>query len=129
MLHTLYEQAISRGIEYYEEFFVTSLVIDDNRCVGATAISIPEGTFHGFSAMATLLATGGYGRIYSRSTNALINTGDGAALAIKAGVPLKDMEFVQFHPTTLYGTNILITEGALQSGRRAFYGALCTKIH
>ncbi len=120
LLHTLYEQATSRGITYYEEFFVTSLVIDNGVCVGATAFDLTDGSFHGFAAKVTLLATGGYGRIYSRSTNALINTGDGAALAIKAGVPLKDMEFVQFHPTTLYGTNILMTEGARGEGGKLF---------
>ncbi|UCF09284.1 MAG: FAD-binding protein [Thermoplasmata archaeon] len=120
LLHTLYEQATSRDITYHEEFFVTSLVVKNGRCVGATAFDIAQGTFHGFASKATLLATGGYGRIYSRSTNALINTGDGTTLAYKAGVPLKDMEFVQFHPTTLYGSNILITEGARGEGGRLF---------
>ena len=116
VLHTLYQQVLGRKIPVFEEFFVTSLVTDGGRCVGCTAIGIMTGTVHGFSARATLLATGGFGRIYSRSTNALINTGDGVALAFRAGAPLKDMEFVQFHPTTLYGTNILISEAARGEG-------------
>ncbi len=120
LLHTLYEQLTAVDITYYDEYFVTSLVASDGRCVGCTALAIADGTFHGFSAKAVLLATGGYGRIFARSTNALINTGDGAALAFRAGVPLEDMEFVQFHPTTLYGTNILITEGARGEGGYLF---------
>ena len=116
LLHTLYEQVLAKDVTFMEEFFVTSLVVHDKRCVGCTAISIVDGSLHGLSAKAVLLATGGYGRIFARSTNALINTGDGAALAYKAGLPLMDMEFVQFHPTTLYGTNILITEGARGEG-------------
>ena len=116
LLHTLYEQAIGARVKVYEEFFVTSLVIADKRCEGCVALDLSDGTLHGFAAKAVLLATGGYGRIYSRSTNALINTGDGAALALRAGLPLEDMEFVQFHPTTLYGTNILISEAARGEG-------------
>lgn len=115
-LHTLYQQVIARQIPVYEEFFATSLIVADGRCTGCTAIEIMTGKMHGFSARATLLATGGFGRVYSRSTNALINTGDGQALAFVAGAPLKDMEFVQFHPTSLFGTNILITEGARGEG-------------
>ena len=84
--------------------------------MGCTCINLVDRTLHGFSCRALLLATGGFGRLFTRSTNALINTGDGASLALRAGVPLKDMEFVQFHPTTLYGTNILITEGARGEG-------------
>jgi succinate dehydrogenase / fumarate reductase flavoprotein subunit len=94
--------------------------MDKNRCAGFTAIDISDGTLHGFSTRTVLLATGGYGRLFARSTNALINQGDGAALAVKAGCPLKDLEFVQFHPTTLYGTNILITEGARGEGGYLF---------
>ncbi len=115
-LHTLYEQVLDRDIPTYEEFFVTSLVRDNGRCIGCTAIEIMTGTVHGFLSKAVLMATGGFGRIFNRSTNALINTGDGQALALDAGVPLKDMEFVQFHPTTLYGTNILMSEGARGEG-------------
>jgi succinate dehydrogenase / fumarate reductase flavoprotein subunit len=116
LLNTLYEQTFDEDIDYFDEFFVTSLVIEKNRCIGCIALNIANGTLHGFSAKIVLIATGGYGRVFTRSTNALINTGDGAGLAIKSGVPLKDMEFVQFHPTTLYGTNILITEGARGEG-------------
>ncbi|MGZ4857395.1 MAG: FAD-binding protein, partial [Methanobacteriaceae archaeon] len=115
-LHTLYEHVLDQNIPVYEEFFVTSLVSDNGRCLGCTAIEIMTGSVHGFVAKAVLMATGGFGRIFSKSTNALINTGDGQALALNAGAPLKDMEFVQFHPTTLYGTNILMTEGARGEG-------------
>jgi len=116
VLHTLYEQVTWRNIPIYEEFFVTSLVHDSGRCIGCTAIEIMTGKVHGFVAKAVLIATGGFGRIFNKSTNALINTGDGQALALMAGVQLKDMEFVQFHPTTLYGTNILISEAARGEG-------------
>jgi len=116
ILHTLYEQVTDKKIPVYEEFFVTSLVIDSGQCTGCTALEIMTGTVHGFCAKATLMATGGFGRIFSRSTNAIINTGDGQALAIQAGAFLKDMEFVQFHPTSLKGTNILISEAARGEG-------------
>jgi len=116
ILHTLYEQVTDAKIPVYEEFFVTSLVVREGRCTGCTALEFLTGTVHGFSAKAVLMATGGFGRIFSRSTNALINTGDGAALALRAGARLKDMEFVQFHPTTLRGTSILISEAARGEG-------------
>jgi len=116
LLHTLFEQGVGRRLKVYDEYFVTSLVVTDKRCSGCIALDLSDGTLHGFAAKAVLLATGGYGRIYARSTNALINTGDGAALAWRAGLPLEDMEFVQFHPTTLYGTNILISEAARGEG-------------
>ena len=116
VLHTLYQQLLGRNIPVFGEYFVTSLIVDGGRCTGCTAFDIMTGTVHGFRARATLLATGGFGRIFSRSTNALINTGDGMALALGAGAPLKDMEFVQFHPTTLFGTNILISEAARGEG-------------
>jgi succinate dehydrogenase / fumarate reductase flavoprotein subunit len=116
LLHTLYEQLTTLKVTYYDEYFVTSLVVDESRCTGCIALAVGDGSLHGFAAKATLLATGGFGRLFARSTNALINTGDGAALAFRAGVPLEDMEFVQFHPTTLYGSNILITEGARGEG-------------
>jgi succinate dehydrogenase / fumarate reductase flavoprotein subunit len=115
-LHTIYEQVLDREFPVYEEFFVTSIVKNRGRCIGCTAIEIMTGNIHGFLSKAVLMATGGFGRIFNRSTNALINTGDGQALALEAGVPLKDMEFVQFHPTTLYGTNILMSEGARGEG-------------
>jgi succinate dehydrogenase / fumarate reductase flavoprotein subunit len=115
-LNTLYEHVMDCNIPIYEEFFVTSLVNDNEQCVGCTAIEIITGRVHGFVAKAVLMATGGFGRIFSKSTNALINNGDGQALALRAGVSLKDMEFIQFHPTTLYGTNILMSEGARGEG-------------
>ncbi len=115
-LHTLYEQVLNKNFPIYEEFFVTSLVKDKGRCIGCTAIEIMTGKIHGFISKAVLMATGGFGRVFNRSTNALINTGDGLTLALNVGVPLKDMEFVQFHPTTLYGTNILMSEGARGEG-------------
>ena len=115
-LHTLYEHVSEREIPVYEEFFVTSLITNDGRCVGCTALELMTGQAHSLLAKAVLMATGGFGRIFNRSTNALINTGDGQALALRAGALLKDMEFVQFHPTTLYRTNILITEGARGEG-------------
>jgi succinate dehydrogenase / fumarate reductase, flavoprotein subunit len=116
LLHTLYQQLSARGVTVYEEFFATALVSDAGRCSGCIALEIATGELHGFTAGAVLLATGGYGRLFARSTNAVINTGDGAALAFSAGIALEDMEFVQFHPTTLYGTNILISEGARGEG-------------
>ncbi|HJX56078.1 MAG TPA: FAD-dependent oxidoreductase [Methanoregula sp.] len=116
ILHTLYEQVTAEKIPVYEEFFVTSLVTAAGRCTGCTALEIMTGTIHGFCAKATLIATGGFGRIFSRSTNAIINTGDGQALALRAGASLKDMEFVQFHPTSLLGSNILISEAARGEG-------------
>jgi succinate dehydrogenase / fumarate reductase flavoprotein subunit len=116
LLHTLYQQLVRRGITVYEEFLATALVTDGARCTGCIALEIGTGELHGFAARAVLLATGGYGRLFARSTNAVINTGDGAALAFSAGVALEDMEFVQFHPTTLFGTNILISEGARGEG-------------
>ncbi|HEY3419679.1 MAG TPA: FAD-dependent oxidoreductase, partial [Methanomassiliicoccales archaeon] len=116
LLHTLYEQCMTRKIAFYDEMFVTSLVRTKGRCTGCVALNIATGDIEGFSSRSLLLATGGYGRIYAHSTNAHINTGDGAAMALQAGLPLKDMEFVQFHPTTLFGTNMLITEGARGEG-------------
>ncbi len=116
LLHTLFEQVIKDGIEIYREWYVTSLIMWGGKCRGVVALDIKSGELHTITARAVVLATGGYGRVYSRSTNALINTGDGIAIAYRAGSPLKDMEFVQFHPTTLFGTNILITEGARGEG-------------
>ncbi|MFQ5833811.1 MAG: FAD-dependent oxidoreductase [Candidatus Thorarchaeota archaeon] len=116
LLHTTYEQAMRLGVKFYHEWFVTSIVRSEKKVCGLTAIDIATGEVHGFEAKAVVLATGGFGRVYGHSTNALINTGDGAALALRAGVPLKDMEFVQFHPTTLYPSSILITEGARGEG-------------
>lgn len=116
MLHTLYEQILDQSIPMYGECLVTDLVINQGRCVGCVGIDIMSGNVIGWAAQSVLLATGGFGRIYRRSTNALINTADGQAMAFRAGAGLKDMEFVQFHPTTLFGTNILISEAARGEG-------------
>jgi len=116
MLHTMYEQALRNGIKFYEEWLVTRLVVNNGRCSGVVGLNIADGQIGGFLAKSVVFATGGYGRIYKRSTNSIINTGFGCAVAYRSGVPLEDMEFVQFHPTTLYGTNILITEGARGEG-------------
>ncbi len=116
LLHTTFEQALSRGIKFYNEWFVTSLVKSDDGVCGFTALDVATGEVHGFTAKAVVIATGGFGRVYAHSTNALINTGDGCALALRVGAPLKDMEFIQFHPTCLFGSSILMTEGARGEG-------------
>ncbi|OGW90027.1 MAG: fumarate reductase (quinol) flavoprotein subunit, partial [Omnitrophica bacterium RIFCSPHIGHO2_12_FULL_44_12] len=105
-----------KNVEVFSEWLVTSLVIEDNQVQGIIALHYESGEVRAFSARVVVFATGGYGRVYGNSTNALINTGSGIAVAYRAGVPIKDLEFVQFHPTTLYGTNILITEGARGEG-------------
>lgn len=116
LLHTLYEQVVGLRIPVYEEWYALSLVVQEGRCVGALCFHFFEGRIVPLRAKAVILATGGYGRIYLRSTNAVINTGSGSFLAYQAGIPLEDMEFVQFHPTSLFGTNILITEAARGEG-------------
>jgi succinate dehydrogenase / fumarate reductase, flavoprotein subunit len=116
LLHTLYEQVIGFQIPVYEEWVALSLVVGGGRCVGILGLHFFEGKMIPIQAKAVILATGGYGRTYLRSTNAVINTGRGCFLAYQAGVPLEDLEFVQFHPTSLFGTNILITEGARGEG-------------
>jgi succinate dehydrogenase / fumarate reductase flavoprotein subunit len=116
LLHTLYEQVIGLQIPVYEEWVALSLVVGEGRCVGILGLHFFEGKIIPIRAKAVILATGGYGRTYLRSTNAVINTGRGCFLAYQVGIPLEDMEFVQFHPTSLFGTNILITEGARGEG-------------
>ncbi|RJP72576.1 MAG: FAD-binding protein [Candidatus Abyssobacteria bacterium SURF_17] len=123
LLHTLYEQAVKyeqaaeRGeLKIYNEWLITRLVVEDGVCRGVIALELATGNLEAFKADAVVFATGGCGRLYSNSTNALINTGMGMAVPYWAGIPLKDMEFVQFHPTTLYGSNILMTEGARGEG-------------
>jgi succinate dehydrogenase / fumarate reductase flavoprotein subunit len=111
LLHTLWEQCLKRDLPFYNEWLLTCLVTHNGQAVGAVALHIPSGQLRAFSADAVIMASGGHGRIYDKSTNAIINTGSATAAAYMAGVPLEDMEFVQFHPTTLYGTNILISEG------------------
>ena len=117
LLHVLYEQTLQAKIPVYEEWFATSLVKDDEgRCAGVVAFEIRTGTFALFRAKAVIMATGGLGRVYEPSTNALICTGDGMAVAYRAGAPLMDMEMVQYHPTTLKGKGLLITEAARGEG-------------
>lgn len=116
LLVTAYEQALKRHVKVYEEWLVTSLIVDAGTIRGVVALDIIEGGLEAFKASAVVLATGGAGWIYGKSTNSMINTGSGMAMAYRAGVALKDMEFVQFHPTALYPTCILITEGARGEG-------------
>lgn len=116
LLHALYEQILKRRTTVYEEWYVTALVVEEGICRGVIAWDIVHGGLRLIQAKAVILATGGSGRVFLTSTNAVINTGDGMALAYRAGAPLMDMEFVQFHPTTLKDTGILITEGARGEG-------------
>ena len=116
LLHAMYEQLMKRRCNVYEEWYVTALLVEEGRCCGVVAWDVVRGGLQVLRAKAVILATGGSGRMFSTSTNAVINTGDGMALAYRAGVPLEDMEFVQFHPTTLKDTGILITEGARGEG-------------
>jgi len=116
LYQTLFERAVARGLTIYQEFFVAALLVAGGRIAAALAIEIATGSLVVLPAGAVILATGGAGMMYRRTTNPYINTGDGLALAARVGVPLKDMEFVQFHPTTLPGMNVLITEGARGEG-------------
>jgi len=114
--HTMFEQTQKNGVKIYEEWFATSLIVEDNVCKGITALEIITGQVQALKAKAVILATGGAGQVYGRTTNSLSTTGDGLAMAYRAGVPLEDMEFVQFHPTTLFESNILVSEGARGEG-------------
>lgn len=120
ILHVLYEQlmkpSVFRAMRNYEEWFVTSLIVDDGQCRGAVAMNIRTGELHAITAKATIVCTGGLGRVYEPSTNALICTGDGISLSYRAGAPIQDMEMVQIHPTSLKGSGVLITEGARGEG-------------
>ncbi len=116
LLHVLYEQALKYGIFVYDEWHVARLVVEDNIARGVIAMELSTGKLHRLNSKATVLATGGYGRVFKTTTNAISSTGDGMALALKAGAELMDMEFVQFHPTTLKRTGILMTEGARGEG-------------
>jgi len=116
LLQTLYEQAVCRGVKVYHERTVTRIVTAGGRYHGLVAFGMDSGRFEPLVSRFCVFATGGYGRLYRDSTNALINTGGGIGAALLAGIPLKDMEFVQFHPTSHFGTNILITEGARGEG-------------
>ena len=117
MLHTLYGQALRHTAEFFIEYFAIDLIMDDEgRCRGVVALKLDDGTIHRFRAQTTILATGGYGRAYFSCTSAHTCTGDGNAMVLRAGLPLQDMEFVQFHPTGIYRRGCLITEGARGEG-------------
>jgi succinate dehydrogenase / fumarate reductase flavoprotein subunit len=116
LLVTAYEQTLRQKIRVYEEWFATDLIVENGVTKGVVAFDILTGELVAFNAKAVVLATGGAGWIYAKSTNSIINTGSGMAVAYKAGAPLKDMEFVQFHPTALYPTCLLVTEGARGEG-------------
>ena len=117
ILHTLYGQSLRHATEFFIEYFVLDLIMDeDGACRGVTAWKLDDGTLHRFRAQKTILATGGYGRAYFSATSAHTCTGDGNAMVLRAGLPLQDMEFVQFHPTGIYGAGCLITEGARGEG-------------
>ncbi len=117
LLHTLFQTSLKYdNIVRYDEYFVTSIIVENNRFCGITALSLRDGAFHFLKGKAAIIATGGAGQIYKFTTNGAINTGDGMALAYRIGVPLKDMEFVQFHPTCLPGSGILISEAARGEG-------------
>ena len=116
MLHVMYEQLLKHGTYIYEEWRVVKIVADGGKVRGVIALELATGKLHRLRATAVILATGGYGRTFHTTTNALTSTGDGMGLALDVGVPLMDMEFVQFHPTVLARTGILITEGASGEG-------------
>jgi succinate dehydrogenase / fumarate reductase flavoprotein subunit len=116
MLHALYQQSLKYNSDFFIEFFAIDLIMDGGRCVGVVAMCLDDGTIHRFRASAVVLATGGYGRAYYTATSAHTCTGDGNAMVLRAGLPLQDMEFVQFHPTGIYGAGVLITEGARGEG-------------
>jgi succinate dehydrogenase / fumarate reductase flavoprotein subunit len=123
LLHTMYEQLVKRGIEVYDEWYVSNLAVsdeenpEDRTCHGVVGYDIQSGEIEGFRArQGVVLATGGLGQVYDHTTNAVANTGDGVAMAYRAGVPIEDMEFIQFHPTTLPSTGVLITEGVRGEG-------------
>ena len=116
LLHTIYEQSIRHGVKFYPEWYCTDLIIEGNICRGVVALNILTGEFHTMRAKAVMFGTGGYGRAYAITSNAFANTGDGVAIAYSAGVPLMDMEFVQFHPTGLYRHGILMSEACRGEG-------------
>ncbi|MBV8854016.1 MAG: succinate dehydrogenase flavoprotein subunit [Sinobacteraceae bacterium] len=116
MLHTLYQQSIRHSATFFVEYFAIDLIMENGACRGVVALDLMEGKLHRFRAHMTILATGGYGRAYFSCTSAHSCTGDGNAMLLRAGLPLQDMEFVQFHPTGIYGAGCLITEGARGEG-------------
>jgi succinate dehydrogenase / fumarate reductase flavoprotein subunit len=116
MLHTLYQQSLKHDAEFYIEYFAVDLIMEDGACRGVVAIDLATGRLHRFRSHQVILATGGYGRSYFSCTSAHTCTGDGSAMVLRAGLPVQDMEFVQFHPTGIYGAGCLITEGVRGEG-------------
>jgi succinate dehydrogenase / fumarate reductase, flavoprotein subunit len=116
MLHTLYQQSLRHEAQFFIEYFAIDLIMENGECRGVVAINMADGTLHRFRAHQTILATGGYGRAYFSCTSAHTCTGDGGGMVLRAGLPLQDMEFVQFHPTGIYGAGCLITEGVRGEG-------------
>jgi succinate dehydrogenase / fumarate reductase flavoprotein subunit len=116
MLHTLYQQALRHEAQFFVEYFAIDLIMENGECRGVVALNMADGTLHRFRAHKTILATGGYGRAYFSCTSAHTCTGDGNGMVLRAGLPLQDMEFVQFHPTGIYGAGCLITEGVRGEG-------------
>ncbi|WP_409433235.1 succinate dehydrogenase flavoprotein subunit [Litorimonas sp. RW-G-Af-16] len=116
MLHTLYGQALRNDADFFIEYFALDLIMEDGVCRGITAWKLDDGTLHRFRAQTVILATGGYGRVFFSATSAHTCTGDGNAMVLRAGLPLQDMEFIQFHPTGIYGAGCLITEGSRGEG-------------
>jgi succinate dehydrogenase / fumarate reductase flavoprotein subunit len=116
MLHTLYQQSIKHNAEFFIEYFALDLMMENGECRGIVALNMADGTLHRFRSKQTILATGGYGRAYFSCTSAHTCTGDGGGMVLRAGLPLQDMEFVQFHPTGIYGAGCLITEGVRGEG-------------
>jgi len=116
MLHTLYQQSLKHDAEFYIEYFAVDLIMEDGACRGVVAIDLATGRLHRFRSHQVILATGGYGRAYFSCTSAHTCTGDGSGMVLRAGLPVQDMEFVQFHPTGIYGAGCLITEGVRGEG-------------
>jgi succinate dehydrogenase flavoprotein subunit len=116
LLHTLYQQCLKHKVEFYVEYFVLDLIMDGDTCRGVIAWCLEDGSIHRFRAHVTVLATGGYGRTFFSCTSAHTCTGDGGGMVLRAGLPLQDMEFIQFHPTGIYGAGCLITEGVRGEG-------------
>ena len=118
MLHTLYGNSLKHDAKFFIEYFALELLMnkDNTGCVGALCYNIQDGTFHKFNAKNTIIATGGYGRSYFSATSAHTCTGDGNAMCLRTGIPLQDPEFIQFHPTGIYGAGVLLTEGCRGEG-------------
>ncbi|MGB0935194.1 MAG: FAD-binding protein, partial [Alphaproteobacteria bacterium] len=116
ILHTLYQQSLKHQAQFFVEYFALDVIMEDGVCRGVIAWNLEDGTIHRFKAHMVVFATGGYGRAFFSATSAHTCTGDGNAMVLRAGVPLQDMEFIQFHPTGIYGSGCLITEGARGEG-------------